>query len=180
MSVQSDKSRACSDCTESGWNSTIWSGEKLQLPRCEDVVDYATRLLQLDPSASPQLAVADEQEAFRNWPTRHPQSMVMLTMVAKGVFRAWRDYALCFGDGSAVYAYNRIRTCLTVFFRVEFGLAIWSYYDDCPIVEPAAGAGFAWFVFVKMHALLRIPLKGNPLQQPAAVPQDRKYQPPAG
>ena len=32
MSVQRDKSRACSDCTESGWNSTIWSGENCSYP----------------------------------------------------------------------------------------------------------------------------------------------------
>ena len=173
------KGRAIDDCTESGWNGAIWAQEKLQLPRCEDIVDYATRLLKQNPSAEPRLAVADEAEAFRNWPNRHPSAMVMLVMEAKGTFRAWRDLALCFGDASAVYAYNRIRTCLTIFFRSEFGMAVWSYYDDSPIVEPASNANFAWYVFIKMHSMLCIPLKGNPLGQAAAPQPDRKYLPPA-
>ena len=63
MNSQRGKDRACDDCTASGWNQTVWSPEKLQLPKCEDVVDYASRLLRHDHRSSPRLAVADEQEA---------------------------------------------------------------------------------------------------------------------
>eukprot|EP00973_Karenia_brevis_P055118 7664259-Karenia_brevis.AAC.1 len=78
------------------------------LPSADDAVDYASRLLSLDPHCRPNLAVADEDHAYRNWPARNPMAMIMLVFLGKGQARAFKDHALCFGDKAAVYGYNRI------------------------------------------------------------------------
>ena len=82
-------------------------------------------MLEHHPAATPQLSVADEQAAYRNWPIACPEAMVMLVKPQSGGLRGFRANALCFGDRAAVYAYNRIRTFLATFFRVEFGIAVW-------------------------------------------------------
>ena len=105
--------------------------------------------------------------------------MVMLTVTGKNRFRLWQDHALCFGDSSAVHSYNRIRTCIAMFLRVQFGLAIWSYYDDSPIVGRATLADFAWFIFAKLHDLLRIPFKGDPIRGDRKSREDQTYLPPS-
>ena len=177
MSVSGDSKRACNDCTASGWNDTWASSEKLQLGGTDDVADYGTRLLLQDPTCHPQLAVADEESAYRNWPNDCPDAMIMLVFMGLGKVRAFKDFALCFGDGAGVYAYNRIRLFLTTFFRVCFGMAVWNYFDDSAIVERKVGANFVWYIFLKIHARLGIPLKGNPLAGNSDA--GRKFFPPA-
>ena len=69
--------------------------------------------------------------------------------------RAFKDFALCFGDAACVYAYNRIRLFLTTFFRVCFGMAVWNYFDDSAVVERKVGANLVWYILLKIHAMLR-------------------------
>ena len=161
--TQAGKVRACNDCSVSGWNDATVSMEKLVCPSGDDPVDYSSRLLVQNPTCCPQVAVADEDSAYRNWATKNPAAMVMLVMLGSRRARAFKDYALCFGDKAGVYAYNRVRTFLTVFFRVEFAIAVWSYFDDSAIVERKATMDFAWYAFLKVHTWLGIPIKGNPL-----------------
>ena len=116
------RNRACDDCSVPGWNATSVSEEKLTLCSASDPVDYGSRLLQADPACAPCIGVADEDSAYRNWANGRPEALIMLVFL-RGGLRAWRDYALCFGVLASVYGYNRIRTFLTVFFRVEFALA---------------------------------------------------------
>ena len=172
------RNRACDDCSVSGWNATSVSEEKLTLCSASDPVDYGSRLLQADPACAPCIGVADEDSAYRNWANGRPEALIMLVFL-RGGLRAWRDYALCFGDLAPVYGYNRIRTFLTVFFRVEFALAAWSFFDDTAIVDVRSRAGFAWHLFLKMHALLRIPLKGNPLDPASKDLAGKKFLPPS-
>ena len=51
---------------------------------------------------------------------------------------------------------------LTIFCLIEFGLAAWSYFDDTAILDTDCLASSSWYLFLKLHALLHIPLKGNP------------------
>ena len=139
---------------------------------------YGTALLEALPSASPCLAVGDEECAFRNYATRNPDAMIMLIFLRKAV-RAWRDFALAFGDVAAVYAYNRVRRMITHFMLAEFAIPTWAYYDDSALVDVAAHAHNAWFIFLKVHALLCIPIKGNPLVASSSS-APRKFFPPAG
>ena len=179
MSVQSNgKERPCDDCSASQWNDTTVSEEKLALASTDDPVDYASRLLHHDPACEPWFAVGDEESAYRNWANGRPEALVMLVFLRRTI-RAWRGHALCFGDAAGVYGYNRIRTFLTVFFQVEFALAIWSFYDDSGIVEPRSRAQLAWHVFVRMHRLLKIPRKGNPGDPRSAPLAGKKFFPPA-
>ena len=90
--------------------------EKLQLPATDDIVDFSTRLLLQDPFCNPQLAVADEDAAYRNWPNECPDAMFMVVFLGSGKVRAFKDRALCFGDGACVNAYKRIRVFLTTCF----------------------------------------------------------------
>ena len=69
-----------------------------------------------------------------------------------------------------MYAYNRI--------RVVFAMTVWSYFDDSAIVERRCSAQSAWFMFLKVHSMLRIPLKGNPLC-PVVGASTHKFFPPA-
>ena len=179
MTVQANgKERPCDDCSASGWNDTTVSEEKLALASTDDPVDYASRLLAHDPLCEPWMAVGDEESAYRNWANGRPDALVMLVFLRKGI-RAWRDHALCFGDTAGVYGYNRIRTFLTVFFRVEFALAMWSFYDDSGFAEPRVRAQLAWHIFIRVHALLKIPLKGDPGDLRSAPLAGKKFFPPA-
>ena len=135
--------------------------ETVAQPGTDDVLDYATRLLLRDPACKPCLAVADEDSAYRNWPNGWPEAMVMLLFEGNGSFRAWRDLALSFGDRAAVNAYNRVRVFLTTFFRVVFGIPVWSCYDDSAIVEPSRLAHSAWFIFLKMRAIHWLPIQSR-------------------
>ena len=179
MATNGAARRACDDCTASGWNPATVSEEKLTLCSVDDPVDYASRLLRDDPAAAPELAVGDEDTAYRNWANGRPDAMIMLLPLGKGRARAWRDFALCFGDVAAVYGYNRVRLLLTYFFRVEFCMAVWSYFDDSALVEKRIHAQFAWNVFLRIHDLLSVPIKGNPLSRDAALRDAGKYFPPA-
>jgi hypothetical protein len=180
MVVQGDSFRACDDCSISGWNGTYANPEKVQLCSADDPVAYASALIEACPLASPCVSVADEEKAYRNYATRRPDAMIMLVFLRKCI-RAWRDFALTFGDAAAVKAYNRVRRLITHFFLVEFAIACWAYYDDTAMVEPAATAHNAWFVFLKVHQLLSIPIKGNPLSHQGGPPVDEeKYRPPRG
>ena len=76
--------RACDDCTISEWNPTTVSEEKLILPTSDDPVDYASRLLEADGAAEPQVAVADEDSAYRNWATGRPETMMMFVLTGRG------------------------------------------------------------------------------------------------
>ena len=181
MVVQCDNLWACDDCTASGWNGTYQAAEKIQLCSVEDPIAYATALIEASPSASPRLSVADEEKAYRNYANRTPDAMVMLVFLRKCV-RALRESALTFGaDAAAVKAYNRVRRLIAHFILVEFAIAGWSYYDDTSMVEPAATAYNAWFIFLKVHQLLSIPIKGNPLTAigKGSCSED-KYQHPQG
>ena len=104
MVVSGESRRACDDCTVSGWNGTSASLDKLQLPGTDDIVDYGSRLLLDDPLCNPQLGVADEEAAFRNWPNGCPEAMIMCIFLGGGRVRAFKDFALCFGDSACVYA----------------------------------------------------------------------------
>ena len=179
MVMQGTKGRACDDCSASGWTGATVPSEKVSQPGTEDPVDYASRLLTQDMACEPTLAVADEDSAYRNWPNGWPEAMVMLLFDGSGSFRAWRDFALSFGDRAAVNAYNRIRVFLTTFFRVEFAMAVWSYFDDSAIVEPRAQAPLVWNIFLAVHSLLRIPLKGDPSNPASVALAGSKFQPPS-
>ena len=179
MSMTRGKGRPCNDCSVSGWYDATAAQEKLRLCSTDDVLDYGTRLLERDASAAPCLAVADEDSAFRNWATRLPDAMIMLVFLGSGRVSAWRDHAMCFGDLAAVFGYNRIRTFLTMFFRVEYAMAVWSYYDDSAIVEPRRSAYYTWYIFLRTHEQLQIPIKGNPLSL-RSVADSTKFFPPAG
>ena len=63
-------------------------------------------------------------------------------------------------------------------FRVEYAMAVWSYYDDSAIVEPKRSAFYTWYIFLQTHQLLRIPIKGNPLSSKSEG-QCNKFFPPA-
>lgn len=180
--AQTGKDRVCTDCSSSGsgWGEATVSLEKLQLPSTDDVVDYGSRLHEAIPNCKPQLAVADEDSAYRNWPNSRPDAMMMALFLGQGRCRVWQDFAMCFGDVAAVYGYNRIRLFITVFCRVVFAIAAWSYYDDTALVDIKDLAHSSWYIFLKLHALLRIPIKGNPLD-PASKPlAGQKFFPPAG
>jgi len=170
--------RACDDVSVSGWNDTTVSKERLALPSADDVVDYSSRLLEQDPLADPLLAVADEDAAYRNWANGWPSAMIMLVLLGNRQVRAFKDYALCFGDKAFVYAYNRLRTFITSFCRVEFAIAAWSYFDDTAVVDRRMTMFNAWYVFLQLHFLLVVPIKGNPLVHSEQGPE-RKYLPPA-
>ena len=64
-----------------------------------------------------------------------------------------------------------MRLLLTTFFLVEFGMAVWSYYDDSALVDIDALASSSWYIFLRLHSLLRIPIKGSPLQHASATRQ---------
>ena len=88
---------------------------------------------------------------------------------------------LTFGDAAAVKAYNRVRRLITHSILVEFATASWSYYNDTSMVEPAATAYNACFIFLKLHQLLSIPIKGNPLTAIGKGPSSEdRYRPPQG
>ena len=178
--LQGATQRACNDCSSSGWNETHLSLEKLTLCSAEDPITFAAHLLARRPAARPCLAVADEKHAYRNWANSRPECMIMV-VILRQCLRAWRDYALCFGDASAVYGYNRVRLMLTIFFLVEFVIPVWSYFDDSAIVDRSDLAASSWFIFLRLHALLRIPIKDSPYTHPGGYVRkdDSKLRPPA-
>lgn len=177
--VQKGKPRACDDLSVSLWNSTQCSREKLTLPGTDDPLAYATCLHMFMPNAEPQVAVADENEAYRNYATREPSAMVMLVFL-RDVVKAWRDFALPFGDYGAVFAYNRVRSMISFFMMLEFLIATWAYYDDTCMVEPRHSAFNGWFTFLQVHKWLGIPIKGNPLQVEGRARDTSKFFSPSG
>ena len=131
-----------------------------------DVLNFAAQLLRRDPAASPKLAVADEDHAFRNYANSDPAlHIAMVTLPGKSGTEArfFADGALSLGDGAGVYAYNRFRLVITVFLLYEFFIPVWSYFDDSALVARASLSDIMWYIFLKIHALLKIPIKGNPL-----------------
>ena len=150
------------------------------LPGAIDLIAYSSRLLAARPGVKPNLAVADEEHAYRNWAVECPDAMIMVVILRR-TLRAWRDFALCFGDKGAVYAYNWVRVMISIFFLVEFALPVWPYYDDSAIMDIAELATASWWIFLKFHALLNIPVKGNPLSLSGGTPRggERIFQPPA-
>lgn len=170
---QGGKAREIMDCTAGMLNLSQHSAEKLPLPGIEDVADFAARLrCQLGKRA--RIAVADEKAAFRNWPNAEPNLHVAAVFGCPAAdnpqqaFRCFLDYALTFGDASAVYAYNRVRFLVTAFLVYEFFIPVWSFYDDSALALPDDVADLLWFVFLKVHVLLQIPIKGNPLDSRCA------------
>ena len=70
---------------------------------------------------------------------------------------------MCFGDGANVYNYCRIRHFISTFLAYELAIPVWSYFDDSMLVSRRGLCRTIWFAFLKLHVLLGIPIKGNPL-----------------
>jgi hypothetical protein len=161
---QITKLRCIMDCTAGELNSCTVSREKLALPTVDDVLDFAARLHAARPNCRPRLAVADEEGAFKNWPNANPFLHVAAVQTKSGL-KLFLDFALSLGDVSSVYAYPRIRTALTVFFISEFFIPVWSYFDDSMLVFTQELASTMWHAFLKIHAVLGVPIQGNPLDR---------------
>ena len=180
---QGDKVRDIRNCTQGYLNACTVSLEKLVLPSTEDPLDFAARLRQLLPGSELHVALADEAHAFRNWPAAKPSLHIAAIPGARDAatglssFRFFEDYALCFGDAANVYNYGRVRTFLSVFMCFEFFIPVWSYFDDSMMVARKEVSDAMWYAFLRMHKLLRIPIKGNPLDDELKA-DARKLRPP--
>ena len=104
---------------------------------------------------------------------------MVMRVVLRKILRAWRFFALSTGDVGAVYGYNRVRNMITVFHLVECALGVWSYFDDSAILDTHTLAESSWFIFLRTHALLIVPIKGNPLSADRTAAPMKKLFPPA-
>ena len=175
---QEKKLRCIMDCTLGELNPCTASVEKFTLCSADDPLDYASRLLNLDPTSEPRIALADEEDAYGNWANSNPRLHIAMVTLPRTV-RYFEDFVLSTGDIASVYAYGRIRMMLTVFCMYEFLAPVWAYFDDSMLVSRSALANVIWHAFLKLHAILRVPIQGNPLD-PRVSSDPSKLRPPAG
>jgi hypothetical protein len=155
---QGSNLRSIMDCTLGELNPATASEEKLTLCSVEDPLDFASRLRAQDPACEPQIALADEDSAFSNWANGDPRLRVAMVIDARRKAHFYEEFALSLGDVASVYGYLRIRTFLTVFCLYELFIPCWSYFDDTMIVARRELANVCWHAFLKLHAILRIPI----------------------
>ena len=170
---QGENLRGIMDCTRGGLNAATSSEEKLVLCSNEDILDFACRLRETDPSAVPLVALADEESAFTNWANGNPRLHIAMILVATGKAHYYEDYALSLGDVASVYGYLRVRMFITVFCLTELFIPCWSYFDDTMIVARSEHANVCWHAFLRLHAALRIRIKGNPLDSRGLAPSKK-------